>query len=61
LALTARPMWPEGKSNVFTANSNNYVAWDRGVTSPADMVDLWSGLGFLVQSGNAVIEIDRTI
>ena len=54
--------WPAARpDNVFTATSNNYVAWDRGVKSGADMVNLWSGLGFLVQSGNAVIEIDRTI
>jgi hypothetical protein len=31
------------------------------VKSRADMVNLWSGLGFLVQSGNAIIEIDRTL
>ena len=54
--------WPAARpDNVFTATSNNYVSWDRGVQSPADMVTLWSGLGFLVQSGNAVIEIDRTL
>ena len=54
--------WPAARpDDVFTANSNNYVAWDRGVKSGADMVALWSGLGFMVQSGNAVIEIDRTI
>ncbi|HYL38117.1 MAG TPA: LodA/GoxA family CTQ-dependent oxidase [Bryobacteraceae bacterium] len=54
--------WPAARpDNVFTASSNNYVAWDRGVKSGADMVNFWSGLGFLVQSGNAVIEIDRTL
>ena len=54
--------WPAARpDNVFTATSNNYVAWDRGVKSGADMVNLWSGLGFLVQSGNTVIEVDRTI
>jgi hypothetical protein len=54
--------WPAARpDNVFTAGSNNYVAWDRGVKSGLDMVNLWSGLGFLVQSGNVVIEIDRTI
>lgn len=54
--------WPAAHpDNVFTAGSNNYVAWDRGIKSPADMVNHWSGLGFLVQSGNAVIEIDRTL
>jgi hypothetical protein len=54
--------WPAARpDDVFTASSNNYVSWDRGVKSGADMVNLWSGLGFLAQSGNAVIEIDRTI
>jgi hypothetical protein len=54
--------WPAARpDDVFTATSNNYVSWDRGVKSPAAMVTLWSGLGFLVQSGNAVIEIDRTL
>ena len=54
--------WPAARpDDVFTATSNNYVSWDRGVKSPADMITLWSGLGFLVQSGNAVIEIDRTL
>jgi hypothetical protein len=54
--------WPPARpDNVFTANSNNYVAWDRGVKTGADMVNLWSGLGFLVQSGNSIIEVDRTI
>jgi hypothetical protein len=54
--------WPAARpDNVFTAGSNNYVSWDRGVHSGADMVQFWSGLGFLVQSGNAVIETDRTI
>ncbi len=54
--------WPSARpDDVFTATSNNYVSWDRGVKSPADMVSLWSGLGFLVQSGNAIVEVDRTI
>jgi hypothetical protein len=54
--------WPAARpDNVFTPQSNNYVAWDRGVKSGADMVNHWSGLGFLVQSGSAVFEIDRTI
>lgn len=54
--------WPSARpDNVFTATSNNYVSWDRGVQSPVDMINLWSGLGFLVQSGNAIIEIDRTL
>jgi hypothetical protein len=26
-----------------------------------DMVNFWSGLGFLVQSGDAVIETERTL
>jgi hypothetical protein len=54
--------WPSARpDDVFTATSNNYVSWDRGVKSRADMVNLWSGLGFLVQSGNAIIEVDRTL
>jgi hypothetical protein len=54
--------WPPARpEDVFTATSNNYVAWERGVKSASDMVNLWSGLGFLVQSGNAIIEIDRTM
>jgi hypothetical protein len=54
--------WPAARpDDVFTATSNNYVSWDRGVKSPVDMIKLWSGLGFLVQSGNAIIEIDRTL
>jgi hypothetical protein len=54
--------WPAARpDNVFTATSNNYLRWDRGVQSGADMVQFWSGLGFLVQSGNSVIEIDRAI
>ena len=54
--------WPSARpDDVFTATSNNYVRWDRGIQSPADMVNLWSGLGFMVQSGSAIIEIDRTL
>jgi hypothetical protein len=54
--------WPSARpQNVFTATSNNYVEWDRGVKTGADMVTDWSGLGFLVQTGNAVIEVARTL
>ena len=54
--------WPAAHpDNVFTAGSNNYVTWDRGFNSFADMVNFWSGLGFLVQSGDAVVETERTI
>jgi hypothetical protein len=48
--------WPAARpEDVFVAGSKNYVSWDSGVKSPADMVNKWSSLGFLVQSGNAVI------
>ena len=54
--------WPAARpDNVFTATSNNYVSWDRGIQSPLDMINLWSGLGFLVQNGSAIIEIDHTL
>ena len=47
--------------DVFTAGSNNYVTWDRGLSSFNDMVNFWSGLGFLVQSGDVIIETERTL
>jgi hypothetical protein len=54
--------WPAAHpDNVFTATSNNYVTWDRGMNSFQDMVNFWSGLGFLVQSGDVVIETERTL
>jgi hypothetical protein len=54
--------WPAAHpDDVFTATSNNYVTWDRGLNSFSDMVNFWSGLGFLVQSGDAVIETERTL
>jgi hypothetical protein len=41
--------WPAAHpDNVFTASSNNYVTWDRGMNRFDDMVNFWSGLGFLV-------------
>jgi hypothetical protein len=54
--------WPAARpQNVFVTTSNNYVEWDRGVKTGTDMVTDWSGLGFLIQNGNAVIEVDRTL
>ena len=54
--------WPAAHpDDVFAANSNNYVTWDRGLNSFSDMVNFWSGLGFLVQSGNSIIETERTL
>jgi hypothetical protein len=54
--------WPASHpDNVFTDTSNNYVTWDRGLNSFSDMVNFWSGLGFLVQSGDSVIETERTL
>lgn len=54
--------WPAAHpDNVFTAGSNNYVTWDRGMNSFSDMVNFWSGLGFLVQSGDSVVETERTL
>jgi len=54
--------WPAAHpDDVFTATSNNYVTWDRGMNSFSDMVNFWSGLGFLVQSGDSVIETERTL
>ncbi|PWU12309.1 MAG: 3-isopropylmalate dehydrogenase [Verrucomicrobia bacterium] len=54
--------WPAARpEDVFPSGSSKYAGWERGVKSPAAMIQLWSGLGFLVQSGNAVVEIDRTI
>ena len=54
--------WPAAHpDDVFTANSNNYLTWDRGLNSFSDMVNFWSGLGFLVQSGNSIIETERTL
>ena len=40
---------------------NNYVTWDRGMNSFEDMVNFWSGLGFLVQSGSTIVETERTL
>jgi hypothetical protein len=54
--------WPAAHpDDVFTAASNNYVTWDRGLSNFSDMVNFWSGLGFLVQSGDSVIETERTL
>jgi hypothetical protein len=54
--------WPAAHpDNVFTADRNNYVTWDRGLNSFSDMVNFWSGLGFLVQSGDSIIESERTL
>ena len=54
--------WPPARpDNVFTADSNNYVRWDRGIQGGLDMINFWSGLGFLVQTGSTVIEVERTL
>lgn len=54
--------WPPARpDNVFTAGSNNYVRWDRGIQSGLDMINFWSGLGFLVQTGSTFIEVERTL
>lgn len=54
--------WPPARpDNVFTGNNNNYVKWDRGIQSGLDMINFWSGLGFLVQNGSTIVETERTL
>jgi hypothetical protein len=48
--------WPTSRpEDVYVAGSKKAVAWEVGIKSWADMVNKWSTLGFLVQSGNSVL------
>jgi hypothetical protein len=48
--------WPVSRpEDVYVAGSSKPIPWERGIKSTTDMVNLWSSLGFLVQSGNSIL------
>lgn len=52
--------WPVPRPyKVVPQGTTAYVEWDRGVGSDDEMVTKWSDLGFVVQQGNARVEVER--
>ena len=52
--------WPVPRpGTVLPQDGGGYLAWNRDVTSGAEMVEEWHTLGFVVKQGDQQVEVDR--
>lgn len=52
--------WPPQRPNqVIPSGTSAYANWTRGVTSGADMVSKWPILGFVIDQGGQLREVER--